>query len=592
MAWNILRPFSRSDKRASSEKSTRRVPVLEDTRKLSSDREDARRDLAEDEVSRFEARRPPSDRKELIETLLYEYRERPESLYREQKREDSLHDFLASEMVLDSLDQQVVPEEEVTGLAVGEASETWSEHPRVNKVPRTIRFGEHTLRVGSFLAQGGFGVVCDADRVKPEEIFYAGEATDDEDSEGVEARLMIPPAKTETSGFVIKFFELSEENAHLLGEMAREIASLARFSARDDADERIVGPLRLFAERQKEDSSLAGPIRKGEEIDPESREHLPGFLGATRILMPDKGGKEIELIAIALEKASGMEVRDAFMETASEELSPQLYREVIEGAAKALRPFHRHNLLHRDVKNGNIIADIKDGKIDSLKLIDTGIAIDADYERRIEMERGSRELLETVLFLREKLLLLANDGLMNEEAERALIKFSEMAAESDTWPLEDVEGFIEEFEQLVNMMIPKSWQPLLKEHLKSRGVGERMHEGTPAYMDKSALSGWPTKASDVFAIGRTIYALVLDEEIRQKKSHPNEEQRLRGLQLDPLTDYEPKLRRIIQDDALVDVIVSMLDPDSRKRPQDADAVLNALAQMDARKTAQHLASAG
>ncbi len=459
---------------------------------------------------------------------------RPETLYGTGRREDAVTDFLLGEIALDLLPKQetshVVERDLMEMDQQGEtvARETYT-------LPAAVRIAGQTLEVGELLGAGGFGAVC------------------------------------ESGSYALKFIPVSDVrgNNFLLASVAREISALARFNPLPNGD-------RAFLDTFKE---VSAPSVEGSTTD-----RIPGFLGATRVVIPDESGESRkEFIVVAMERVRGEDLSEAMFSAGTSELvTPDTYRELLQQMASALDPFHALRILHRDVKPSNIMVDFAaPGKVEA-KLTDMGLMVDADYWRRWRTQTAHKELVAAVSTVRTYLLELSLDNTFIQSAEETWLELAALLDRVEAG--EDMKASDLSFRVTALMQdLPQVGESLAKVATAAARAGEADPIGafgTLLYLDNDALQGEPTSASDIFALGLSVTQFLATIVERRRGRRINDRQALALAASSEFFSSPAVISELGEGERgqrMAELLSSMLAHDASARPQNARAVLEALA---------------
>ncbi len=520
--------------------------------------------------------------KKRILALTHEYDKRPETLYHGSPREDRAYDFLMAEKALDLLGKEAVPQSEV----VEKSYAAWVDGEEVvttSRMPRLGKFGDVTLRYGEVLARGGSGVVMEAVRVQTENLFAASDTADGA-IELVEANV-IPGSERD---FVIKLIEvpptIADGRGRVLLSTAREISSLARFNPLPESDKTIVNGL------QKVDTK--------EDIG-ERVEEMVGFLGAVRLQVPEQNGELKEVIAIAMERAKGASMHRFAFEADVDKVTPDSYRSIVEQASMALMAPHRRNILHRDVKPGNMSIDIGEDNAVIVKLLDMGLMLDADYNRRVKFKGWKNEIEHrighNVLYLRESLLSDSMHGNFSEKEERAWLELSALN-DSVNWedPKLDIESLSKKVDKIEKDLLDEGMVGELDRELQKdkyeQGIGlKSLPIGTLGFMDSDSLRGRPTKASDVYALGISVMYVAAGIVRRRAGIEATNDDIFKDI-----SEINSADSRVLEHECgteIASLLKQMINANAEERPRDADSVIESLRNIKAREDIDKIAIA-
>ena len=225
---------------------------------------------------------------------------------------------------------------------------------------------------------------------------------------------------------------------------------MAMFNPLPDADAGLLNALRLARTHSREARTT---------------DRIPGFLGATRVLVTSQERKEEEYIAIAMERVQGENLDEAIHTDATyESVTPDTYVNLTRQIAQALSAFHEVRILHRDVKPSNIMVSFPQLGLVEAKLTDMGIAMDWDYHQLLM--RG--ELSVAVHTLREQLLELSYINQFAPKAEEAWLELAALLDRVESGEERMGVALDERVDRLVKKLPPMAKFPVERETMKAR----------------------------------------------------------------------------------------------------------------------------
>ena len=451
----------------------------------------------------------------------------PETPYMAPRREDAARDLLLGEIALDSLERHTT-HETVVRIIVNRDDER-RRYQTEHVFPKSLFIAGKRLEVGELLGKGGMGTVVEA------------------------------------GPYVIKFIPVLGQTSknQTLSYAAREISAMAMFNPLPDADAGLLNALRLARTHSREARTT---------------DRIPGFLGATRVLVTSQERKEEEYIAIAMERVQGENLDEAIHTDATyESVTPDTYVNITRQIAQALSAFHEVRILHRDVKPSNIMVSFPQLGLVEAKLTDMGIAMDWDYHQLLM--RG--ELSVAVHTLREQLLELSYINQFAPKAEEAWLELAALLDRVESGEERMGVALDERVDRLVKKLPPMAKFPVERETMKAREQAPHI-VGTVFFLDFDARKGRPTTASDVYALGISVgelLAVAVERRYGRNLSAMQGHVLLANSGFFEREDVVTELGGGERGRKMAALLRSMIEKDQENRPKDAVAVLKALEQM-------------